>query len=572
MNLRNKISRSKAFATYCILMLTILLHSCATKNKISYSVATDAKVCKVVKAYLVSRNINHSTFRNTPLMYIKAIKKDLGTSGYVRLKKYHTFYCVKGYVYKKLKNKMRKDIEIIYNEKRKRVMLFRKSHAKSLILNIKKNRRKRDKVASKEQLGSSFNRVIRLDYPNTKGKIKTQAKRIRKEFLQKSLLNTMYEIFKIPVENDAISSHLDEYFPGQFRRAPFKKITSKVNSYINKYFISWDFLQKSNFKKVYDMGEADFYYYSPGTTRDNLSDKESNLKMLLSDKKNRQEIMGAILIAEAGLNIKRISKEKIEISYKIDLPTIIKKYPFTRISKHKYQSEVTELKYDNTSQTNKLRETDVLKSKLNVVFKLPYKGIRATTQDEAEREKKRVVLEELSAIYGILYRLPSTNKSISEYLESFFFGPFKSFGNMGNHRKSLLKSLHKNGLIQDWYYKNGEGKLVNSFDLKLRGLRFDDNFERLTKYMNFINSSYSYDKEDFEYWKRDGEDRKKEEALENILKNQQTKYNALGFIIASYSRVKIKRKKAFFLIQIEVDFRKIIKNHRPRKISDFIEQ
>ena len=54
----------------------------------------------------------------------------------------------------------------------------------------------------------------------------------------------------------------------------------KVNSYVDRYYIKWDFLNDSDFKKVYYMGQADHYYFSPGSTRGDVTDKEANLKIL----------------------------------------------------------------------------------------------------------------------------------------------------------------------------------------------------------------------------------------------------------------------------------------------------
>ena len=227
------------------------------------------------------------------------------------------------------------DLYMILDEAKKKSITLRVKDVKPLLERFQ-NLLKQDKaklVSSIRRISidRNFSTSTDISYPKTNGMSKISAKRLRKKFLQESIADIYSELFRLPKNNTQISSFLDRYFPGQFNREQFMKIKGNIFKKIENYDLSY---RHPKLVHMYSILDSDHWYYSIGSNRGGILDKEANQKDLVENKQTRQDLMGFILLSDSKVIVRRLSKDVVQVEVVINFPEIKKKYPYGEIKKY----------------------------------------------------------------------------------------------------------------------------------------------------------------------------------------------------------------------------------------------
>jgi hypothetical protein len=173
---------------------------------------------------------------------------------------------------------------------------------------------------------------LEITYPKTSGKTKYDARKIRKNHLQESLINIISALYRLPSTHLDLQEFLDDNFPGQYSRAKFMGIKSKIKNKLSTFQLTRKQKDSAPIYEIVNNLAMDHWYYSSGTTRANVPDKQSNLQGLLKNREMREELLGFIILAESKIVLKKKNKNAVNVSVKVDFARILRNYSFGKIS------------------------------------------------------------------------------------------------------------------------------------------------------------------------------------------------------------------------------------------------
>jgi len=165
-------------------------------------------------------------------------------------------------------------------------------------------------------------------YPSFRGKTKMEAKKLRKKFLQKSVLEILEEIDRIPVMNKKVGAFAKKHFFGPFSVTEFSPIKQRYNELLGRFGLD-------KFSDTTKTGHSS-YAYTPGATvgYPPVPDKEATTQEYVKGEDYRRRLYTLILKSEMTLTAKRVDKNTVTFLVSIDLGRVHKKYPIQTVAKY----------------------------------------------------------------------------------------------------------------------------------------------------------------------------------------------------------------------------------------------
>lgn len=191
------------------------------------------------------------------------------------------------------------------------------------------------KINTHTKLNGIIKGKISFRYPKTKGMTKMEAKKARKEFLQKAIGKTLLAVYNFPKVYDKFIHFSNKNLPVPMTEEQIYPALEKIEKTLAKYFLNENYSYNNNIlRPLSDLKIDNTILFSPGHTRGELSDKDALLNGLIKNKANRDRIFGILLVSETKIKVKRKNKKNIIIFVKINVKSVLRKYKFEKISEY----------------------------------------------------------------------------------------------------------------------------------------------------------------------------------------------------------------------------------------------